>query len=167
MILSGAFISHVILRLCSPDSSTLGDHWCFLNSQVLFITNLHFFALDLHGPHAEVHPDGVLLFVREGPRLEVLHHAGLPHVGVADQDDLEQEVEGIVLVGSGRVHGGRVLCPRSPPSLQTPGLRCSEAESGAGKMILKVISAWYKIPLLLLPVETSRCKVHARPVKPV
>lgn len=69
------------------------------------LTDLHSPAPDVQGADAEVHPDGVLLVIGEHPRLEVLHHAGLAHVRVTDQDDLEQEVEGVVMFRSRGLHG--------------------------------------------------------------
>lgn len=69
-------------------------------------TDLHFLAVDVHGAHGKVDADGVLLLLVELPRLEAVHHARLPHVGVADQDDLEEVVEGIVRAGAGERHRG-------------------------------------------------------------
>lgn len=86
--------------------SSVDYQQCLLHPQAPFITNLHFFALDVHCPNAKVHPDGVLQFAREASVLEVLDHAGLPHVGVANQDDLEEEVKRVVLFGSRHVHDG-------------------------------------------------------------
>lgn len=79
---------------------------CLLEPQAPFITNLHFFALDFHCPNTKVHPDGVLQVAREASQLEVPDHTGLPHVGVANQDDLEEEVKRVVLFGSRHVHDG-------------------------------------------------------------
>lgn len=68
--------------------------------------DLHFLPLDIHGPHAEIHSDGVLLPLREDARLEILNHAGLPHVGVPDQDDLKQEIKSVIMLRSWGLHGG-------------------------------------------------------------
>lgn len=57
-------------------------------------------ALDVERADGEVDPDGVLLPLGELARLEALHQAGLAHVGVSDEDDLEEEVEGVLL----RIH---------------------------------------------------------------
>lgn len=69
-------------------------------------TDLHFLAVDVHGAHSEVDADGVLLLLVVLPRLEAVHHAGLPHVGVPDQDDFKEIVEGIVRAGAGERHRG-------------------------------------------------------------
>lgn len=69
-------------------------------------TDLHFLAVDVHGAHGEVDADGILLLLVVLPRLEAVHHARLPHVGVADQDDLEEVVEGIVRARAGEGHRG-------------------------------------------------------------
>lgn len=57
-------------------------------------------ALDVERADGEVDPDGVLLPLGELARLEALHQAGLAHVGVSDEDDLEEKVEGVLL----RIH---------------------------------------------------------------
>lgn len=57
-------------------------------------------ALDVERADGEVDPDGVLLPLGELARLEALHQAGFSHVGVSDEDDLEEEVEGVLL----RIH---------------------------------------------------------------
>lgn len=66
--------------------------------------DLHFLAVDIHRAHGEVHSDGVLLLLVELPRLEAVHHARLPHVGVPDQDDLEEVIESVVRAGAGERH---------------------------------------------------------------
>lgn len=66
-------------------------------------------AVDGERAHGEVHADGVLLRLGEQAALEALHQAGLAHVGVPDEDDLEEEVEGVVL----RIlslHASALLC---------------------------------------------------------
>lgn len=69
-------------------------------------TDLYFLAVDVHRAHGEVDADGVLLLLVELPCLEAVHYARLPDVGVADQDDLEEVVEGIVRAGAGERHRG-------------------------------------------------------------
>lgn len=69
-------------------------------------TDLYFLAVDVHRAHGEVDADGVLLLLVVLPRLEAVHHARLAHVGVADQDDLEEVVEGVVRAGAGERHRG-------------------------------------------------------------
>lgn len=54
-------------------------------------------SVDAERADGEVHSDGVLLPLGEQAALEALHQAGLAHVGVSDEDDLEEEVEGVVL----------------------------------------------------------------------
>lgn len=46
-------------------------------------------AIDGDGPLAEVHADGGLSALREAAGAEAVGEAGLPHVGVPDDDDLE------------------------------------------------------------------------------
>ncbi len=54
-------------------------------------------SVDAERADGEVHADGVLLPLGEQAALEALHQAGLAHVGVSDEDDLEEEIEGVVL----------------------------------------------------------------------
>lgn len=69
-------------------------------------TDLHFLAVDIHWAHGEVDADGVLLLLAVLPRLEAVHYAGLSHVGVPNQDDLEEVVEGIVGARARKRHRG-------------------------------------------------------------
>lgn len=59
-------------------------------------SDLHFLAIDLEGAHSEVHPNRVLLCLCVDPGLEMLHHTGLPHIGVPDEDNLEQIVKVLI-----------------------------------------------------------------------
>lgn len=61
-------------------------------------TDLYFLPIDVHAANGEVHSDSVVLGVTEQPRLEAVDHAGLSHVAVADQDDLEQKVTAIFIL---------------------------------------------------------------------
>lgn len=103
-------------------------------------TDLYFLAVDVHRAHGEVDADGVLLLLVVLPRLEAVHHARLPHVGVADQDDLEEVVEGVVRAGAGERHrgcraglrrgggGGEATGPRNSPvaGAHLPALPCRD-----------------------------------------
>lgn len=51
--------------------------------------NLNSFAVDVQDPLSEVHPDGGLCGLQEGPPTEAVAHASLAHAGVAYDDDLE------------------------------------------------------------------------------
>ena len=64
--------------------------------------------LDLHRLLPEIHADGGLGLVGEAPPGEAEGEAGLPHVGVADDDNLEDARLDAQLHGGGaQVHGGR------------------------------------------------------------
>lgn len=77
-----------------------------LNQTQTSSANLNFLPVDIHGPHSEIHSDGVLLSLWENPWFEILNHAGLPHVRVSDQDDLKQEVKIVIMLKSQGLHGG-------------------------------------------------------------
>ena len=53
------------------------------------LDHLDLLALDFHGLLPEVHADGGLSLVREGPPAEAEGQAGLAHVGVPNHDDFE------------------------------------------------------------------------------
>lgn len=59
-------------------------------------SDLHFLAVDLQGTHSEVHPNGVLLRFGVDPGREMPHHTRLPHVGIPDEDNLEQIVKVLI-----------------------------------------------------------------------
>lgn len=71
----------------------------------LYLDGLPFY---LHRLLPEIHADGGLCLVGEAPPGEAEGEAGLPHVGVPDDDDLEDPRLDAQLQGGGaQVHGGR------------------------------------------------------------
>lgn len=81
------------------------------------------FALYLQRLHREVHADGAALALREGSRLEALHHARLAHARVAHQHQLEQEVVLLVRVPRPGHHHGSARS--SPPGFWRRGARAT------------------------------------------
>lgn len=78
-----------------------------INIQPLCCSYLDSLSFNLHRLLPEIHADGSLGLVREAPAGKAEGEAGLPHIGVPDDDDfkdprLDAQFQG----GGAQVHGG-------------------------------------------------------------
>lgn len=77
------------------------------NIQLLCCLYLDSLSFNLHRLLPEIHADGGLGLFGEAPTGEAEGEAGLPHVGVADDDDLKDPRLDAQLQGGGaQIHGG-------------------------------------------------------------
>lgn len=83
----------------------------FFFPNLLLSTDLDFLAVDLDGLHGKVDANGVALVFGVRAALEPLYNASFTGTAVADQHNLEQEVE-VVLGGHGRDAGLLLLLRR-------------------------------------------------------
>lgn len=60
-------------------------------------TNLDFFAINVQSSNCKVHSYSVLLLFKKHPSLKTVDHTSLAHVGISDEDDLEEEITGVLL----------------------------------------------------------------------
>lgn len=74
-------------------------------------SDLHFLAAYLEGAHCEVHPNGILLWLSVDSRFEMLYHTCLPHIGISNEDDLEQIIHILICCSgwAGELHDSGFL----------------------------------------------------------
>lgn len=60
-------------------------------------TNLDFLAINVQSSNSKIHSYSVLLLFKKYPCLKTVDHTSLAHVSISYEDDLEEEITGVLL----------------------------------------------------------------------